>query len=137
VEQAPRWVWEIRPNRDEAIVPIVPRDCDDHRVWIFRGVLLAALSLGWIGGSNSHLYFDLSRPEMDGQAALNMVVERIIHAESDGDQNLKKKRSSATGAGQFLDGTWLEMIRVHRPDLVEGRSAAGPRTCPRDRDAIC
>jgi hypothetical protein len=93
-----------------------------RRESITGGVLLAALSLGWIGGSNSHLYFDLNRPEMDGQAALNTVVERIIHAESDGDPNPKKKRSSATGAAQFLDGTWLEMIRVHRPDLIEGRS---------------
>jgi hypothetical protein len=123
VESAPRRIWEIRPpNRGEAIVPIVPRDGGGHRVWLLIGVLLAALGLGWIGGSNSHLFYDLNRPEMDGQAALNSVVERIIHAESDGDPNAKKKRSSATGAGQFLDGTWLEMIRLHRPDLVEGRS---------------
>ena len=122
MEQAPTWVWEIRPNRDEAIVPIMPRDGGRHHVWLIRGVLLAALSLEWIGGSNSHLYFDLKRPEIDGQAALSAVVDRIIHAESDGDPNPKKKRSSATGAGQFLDGTWLQMIRVHRPDLVEGRS---------------
>ena len=122
VEAAPRWVWEIRPNRDEAIVPIVPHDGGGHRAWVLSGALLAALGFGWIGGSSSYLFFDLSRPEMDGKVALNAVVERIIHAESDGDSNVKKKRSSATGAGQFLDGTWLEMIRTHRPDLVEGRS---------------
>src|SRR5262249_28290022 len=30
--------------------------------------------------------------------------------------------SSATGLGQFLDETWLDMIRAHRPDLAKGRS---------------
>ncbi len=123
MEAAHRRVWELRPpSRDEAIIPIMPRDGGGHHVWLFRGVLLAALSLGWIGGSNSHLYFNLNRPKIDGKAALSAVVERIIHAESDGDPNPKKKHSSATGAGQFLDGTWLEMIRVYRPDLIEGRS---------------
>jgi hypothetical protein len=105
VEAAHRRVWELRPpSRDEAIIPIMPRDGGGHRVWLFRGVLLAALSLGWIGGSNSHLYFNLNRPKIDGNAALSAVVERIIHAESDGDPNPRKNRSSATGAGQFLDG---------------------------------
>jgi hypothetical protein len=32
--------------------------------------------------------------------------------------------ASATGLGQFLDETWLDMIRVHRPDLAKGRSQA-------------
>lgn len=35
---------------------------------------------------------------------------------------MKNKRSSATGLGQFLDETWLDLIRVHRPDLARGRS---------------
>jgi len=71
---------------------------------------------------------------MDGQAALNAVVERIIHAESDGDPNAKKKSSSATGAGQFLDSTWLQMIRVHRPDLIDGRSEKDILNLRRDPD---
>jgi hypothetical protein len=119
----PRRVWEIRPpNRDEAIIPIVPRDGGGHRVGLRTGALLGALALGWIGGSNFYRVFDLNRPELTGKAGIDAIVEQIIHAESDGDTNAKHKRSSATGAGQFLDGTWLEMIRVHRPDLVEGRS---------------
>ena len=109
-EAAFRRVWEIRPNRDEAIVPIVPRDGGGHRVGLFT-VALLALGLGWIGGSNYDRFFDLNRPELAGEVAFNAVVERIIHAESDGDPTTKNKRSSATGAGQFLDGTWLETIR--------------------------
>jgi|SRR5258708_18422855 hypothetical protein len=45
-----------------------------------------------------------------GNAAVKTVVERIIAVESSGDSSAKNKRSSATGAGQFLDETWLELI---------------------------
>jgi curved DNA-binding protein CbpA len=60
----------------------------------------------------------ISAPTM----ARKPLVERIIAVESSGDPNAKNKRSSATGAGQFLDETWLEMIGTYRPDLVPGRS---------------
>jgi hypothetical protein len=53
---------------------------------------------------------------------IEAVVEQIIKAESSGDPNAKNKRSSAMGLGQFLDETWLVLIRAHRPDLVRGRS---------------
>jgi hypothetical protein len=32
------------------------------------------------------------------------------------------KLSSALGLGQFLDETWLDLIRAYRPDLSRGRS---------------
>jgi soluble lytic murein transglycosylase-like protein len=48
---------------------------------------------------------------------IDAVVEKIISAESNGDPNAKNKRSSAMGLGQFLDQTWLDLIRTHRPDL--------------------
>jgi hypothetical protein len=60
-------------------------------------------------------------PPPFGNAAVNTIVERIIAVESSGDSNAKNKRSTATGAGQFLDETWLEMIGSYRPDLVPGR----------------
>src|SRR4051812_49087639 len=46
----------------------------------------------------------------------------IIQAESGGNPNAKNPRSSATGLGQFLEATWLDMLKKHRPDLLEGRS---------------
>lgn len=52
------------------------------------------------------------------------VAGRIVGVESGGNASAKNPASSATGAGQFIDGTWLAMIRKHRPDLAEGRSAA-------------
>jgi len=72
-------------------------------------------------GSGLYSLFELEGPGLVHTAAVDAVVERIIQAESNGDPNAKNKRSTATGAGQFLDATWLEMMRAHRPDLVKGR----------------
>jgi hypothetical protein len=74
--------------------------------------------LAWVGGT----HFGADVPPPFGNAAVKTIVERIIAVESSGDPNARNKRSSATGAGQFLDETWLEMIGSHRPDLVQGRS---------------
>ena len=50
------------------------------------------------------------------------VVERILRAESNGNPKAKNSRSTATGSGQFLEQTWLEMVQKHRQDLVSGRT---------------
>jgi hypothetical protein len=81
---------------------------------------LSAFSLVWLGGWHP----DSQWEEPTAAAAIHTVVERIIGVESDGDPNAKNKRSSATGLGQFLDETWLDMIHAHRPDLAKGRSQA-------------
>ncbi len=80
----------------------------------------AALGLGWIGGSQLHSLLD-RRPELT-HLRVDAVVDRIIDVESNGNPNAKNRRSSATGLGQFINETWLEMIRAHRPDLRHGRS---------------
>jgi hypothetical protein len=74
--------------------------------------------LAWVGGTQ----FVSNGPPLIGNGAVKEVVERIIAVESGGDPNARNKRSSATGAAQFLDETWLEMVRTYRRDLVEGRS---------------
>jgi hypothetical protein len=97
-------------------------------------MLLTAFGLGWCGW-----LLDFKRPDPAGGAAIesvaersigiefddlaiNAVVEQIIRIESGGDSNATNKRSSAMGLGQFLDETWLDLIRTHRPDLARGRS---------------
>lgn len=89
---------------------------------IIIGMSLTGLTLGWLVAFTSYLPPDSQREEPSAGAAIDAVVERIIGVESDGDPNAKNKRSSATGLGQFLDETWLDMIRAHRPDLAKGRS---------------
>lgn len=51
------------------------------------------------------------------------TLRAIIGAESGGNATAQNARSSARGVGQFIAGTWLDMIRRHRPDLVQGRTA--------------
>jgi hypothetical protein len=84
-------------------------------------LITAAIALAVILGSY------LSRGPPSRRATIvaidvNALVERIVKVESNGIPNAKNKRSSATGAGQFLDVTWLEAVRKHRRDLTKGRS---------------
>lgn len=50
------------------------------------------------------------------------LIDSIISAESGGNPNARNPNSSAGGLGQFIDSTWLAMLKQERPDLVEGRS---------------
>jgi hypothetical protein len=51
-------------------------------------------------------------------------VNLVIGAESSGRSDAVNPNSSATGHGQFLAGTWMEVVRTHRPDLLDGRTPA-------------
>ena len=50
------------------------------------------------------------------------VVDRIVQIESGGDPKAKSATSSATGLGQFIDGTWIATIKEHRPDIYASMS---------------
>ena len=107
-------------------------------------LLIAAVVLGWCGGFASHFGFDyFSRDWTSGGVEANSsvatidirtVVERIIKAESDGNPDAKNKRSSATGLAQFLDETWLRLIRTHRPDLLLAHKESEVLELRRDAD---
>lgn len=53
-----------------------------------------------------------------------MDVDRILLAESGGDPLARNPRSTATGAGQFIESTWIDTLAKHRPDIIQGRSRA-------------
>ena len=76
---------------------------------------VAGFGLGWSGGLVSDRFFDVSIHGINKKPWMQTVVDRIITVESNGDQKAKNKRSSAMGPGQFLDQTWLDLIRTHRP----------------------
>jgi hypothetical protein len=46
------------------------------------------------------------------------VADQIVGAESGGNPNAANQHSTARGAGQFLERTWLDMLARHRPDLT-------------------
>lgn len=48
---------------------------------------------------------------------LQRLVNRIIRIESGGDPNAANPLSTAVGYGQFIESTWLRMMRTYRPDL--------------------
>lgn len=48
------------------------------------------------------------------------LVDKIVGAESSGNANAKNPLSSATGLGQFIEGTWEAMFRKYFPDRAEG-----------------
>lgn len=48
--------------------------------------------------------------------------ENIIQAESGGDPNAKNPNSSASGPGQFIDSTFLSVLKAHHPDIAQGQS---------------
>jgi hypothetical protein len=119
---APLKIPEIRV-RDRPVGQALhaPRGERGLRAAAIAAGLIAALGLGWIAETNLVRLLD-RRGELTGPAAVTAVVDRIIVAESSGGADAKNKRSSATGPGQFLDETWLDMIRAYRPDLAKSRS---------------
>lgn len=52
------------------------------------------------------------------------IVNQIIGVESGGNPNATNPNSSAMGAGQFINSTWLDTIKTARPDLAQGKSDA-------------
>ena len=101
------------------LVARAPRDCRGFRGACRAGVLITTLGIGFLGWAY-YGWFDSDRRERSGKAAIAAVVARIIQAESNGCPDTRNRRSTATGAGQFIDETWLRLIRAHRPDLARG-----------------
>ena len=90
---------------------------------------MMAFGFGWLGVYDAYGPPDFQREEA-AAPTIDAVVERIIGVESHGDPNAKNKRSSATGLGQFLDETWLDMIRVHRCGGMPKLPVRSPRDLP-------
>lgn len=51
-------------------------------------------------------------------SAVEQLVDQIIRVESGGNASAKNPLSTATGLGQFIESTWLRMMKQYRPDLA-------------------
>lgn len=47
---------------------------------------------------------------------------KIIRVESSGNPDARNPKSSAGGLGQFIDSTWLAVLKRNRPEIAEGKS---------------
>lgn len=57
-------------------------------------------------------------PVVESSGAVEALVSQIIKVESAGNARAKNPLSTATGLGQFIESTWLRMMRTYRPDLA-------------------
>lgn len=57
-----------------------------------------------------------------GDVADGSYYDRLERRESGGRTDAEAPGSSATGLHQFVDATWMAMVKKHRPDLLQGRS---------------
>lgn len=109
----------VKPlSRADAITPTPAKD--GPRVFMVMTIMASLLvALGWrfMDMPGACALTGRHAIDLNDKLAAEVVARRIVRVESNGDANAKNPLSSATGAGQFLDGTWLDMIRAYRPDL--------------------
>ncbi len=120
VAMAPPVVPTIRPPcHDDAPEPATRRN---RHYGVVVAMIVSGLvaTVGWhfVDGPDACRVSDPGDVDGAGRLAADAVARRIVTAESGGDATARNTRSSATGSGQFLDGTWLDMIRAYRPDLA-------------------
>jgi hypothetical protein len=84
------------------------------------GPLMAAMGGGGGDGAAPAAPSAPAAP-MAPQAGGNDFLARLIADESGGDPTARNPRSTATGAAQFIDGTWLRFAQEN-PDRFQGMS---------------
>lgn len=68
--------------------------------------------------SHTKSQFELELDKAGG--AIDSFVDHVVKAEGGGNNNAKNPNSSATGAGQFIASTWLDLFKRYFPDRAEG-----------------
>jgi hypothetical protein len=90
----PAWVWYATRNTR------THRMGRAHGIGLVTIVLVGALGLGWVCGSN--LYTLLYEPERTDKAAIDAMIERIVYAEPNGNSNSKHEHLDETGVELIL-----------------------------------
>lgn len=61
-------------------------------------------------------------PAVSPGTVFSAFAGRVSAPESGGNPNAKNPRSSAGGADQFIDSTWLAEMKAHHPDITAGKT---------------
>lgn len=119
--EAPPGIPLVRPPSLDDMPEPAPRRNSRYGVVVATIVSVMVATVGWHFATGPDVCrVPAAGVDEAGRLAADVVARRIVTAESGGDANATNARSSATGSGQFLDGTWLDMIRAYRPDLAGG-----------------
>jgi hypothetical protein len=109
------------PLKDERFQASRKRAGDVRGVRISPIALVLIFAIGFGLKLHFHdIHFSLFPDQ--ASSSLKSLVDRITMAESQGVADARNKFSSAVGLGQFINATWMELIRKHRPDLAGAMS---------------
>ncbi len=105
------------PSKDEALASIAKTANRRRRSCISPLALVASLIVGFGVRAQFH---EQRWPDALPQSNVSMktLVDQIVKSESQGNLAAKNPYSSAVGLGQFVEGTWLDLVKRHRPDIA-------------------
>jgi hypothetical protein len=104
---------------------IIHADTGRRRAWGYKGSAGGApVPAAYKDVIDEHLSGRANAGPVSGPGAISSFVGKVIGVESGGNATAKNPRSTATGAAQFIEGTWLRMMKAHRPDIYNSRSTA-------------
>ena len=109
------------PFKDDALASVQKKTHHNRRLSITPIALLLMFAIGF----GIRLQFrEINLPDISNQAgaSIKALVDRIVMSELQGNVDARNKYSSATGLGQFVDATWMELIKKHRPELAANLS---------------
>jgi hypothetical protein len=105
------------PSKEEALAPIAKTAGRRRRSCVSPLALLAVLIVGFGVRAQFHEQRWPDAPPQSN-ASMKTLVEQIVKNESQGNPAAKNPYSSAVGLGQFVEGTWLDLVKRHRPDIA-------------------
>ncbi len=104
------------PSKEEAPAPIAKTTARGWRFCISPLLLLAALIVGFAVRAQYGQVSPDAPPQ--GKVPTKKLTDRIIIGELQGNAEAKNPHSTAAGLAQFVEGTWLDLVKRHRPDIA-------------------
>jgi len=108
------------PSGEKALAPIAETTAGGLHFRVSPILLLAALMMGFAVRAQCLRLRSDAPPPQQTKVSTKALADRIVLGESQGDPGAKNRRSSAAGPAQFVDGTWLELVKRRRPDIAAG-----------------